>query len=314
MTSPRPLNAAAWFAIGAAGAIVGLLPWLVTGARLPLQNLGAGSVADMPVALLPFSQYYLTSIVALLVVGSAVAGIAGRALADRRPRHGTLALAAGVLAVQLIAAVQATLVTRALLEASSRAALYTGAVIAVIVVSLLVGTLVLLLIARAPVPGAVIGLSLAALVSATWIGTAFRDLLLLLLAPYEVSQPVLTILRWIPAVLVGAAIAWGGFRTAGRVAASVVSLAALWIGPAFFTAVANAAGTRVLAAYPAEMAEFGVGVFFQALTIPEVVLPPLVVAAAIGVAGAAAGALWRRHRSAANAPAAPAAAGDLGAL
>ncbi len=70
----------------------------------------------------------------------------------------------------------------------------------------------------------------------------------------------------------------------------------------------------MLAAYPAEMAEFGVGVFFQALTIPEVVLPPLVVAAAIGVAGAAAGALWRRRRSAANAPAAPAAAGDLGAL
>ena len=47
MTAPRPLNAAVWFAIGAAGAIVGLLPWLVTGARLPLQNLGAGSAGDM---------------------------------------------------------------------------------------------------------------------------------------------------------------------------------------------------------------------------------------------------------------------------
>lgn len=296
MTAPRPLNAAVWFAIGAAGAIVGLLPWLVTGARLPLQNLGAGSAGDMPLALLPFSQYSLISIVALLVVGSAVAGITGRALASRRPRHGILALTGGVLAVQLIAAVQATLVTRALLEASSRTALYTAAIVAVIVVSLLVGTLVLLLIARAPVPGAVIGLSLAALVSATWIGTAFRDLLLL--APYEVSQPVLTILRWIPAVLVGAAIAWGGFRTAGRVAASVVSLAALWIGPAFFTAVSNAAGTRVLAAYPAEMIDYGIGVFFAALTIPEVVLPPLVVAAVVGAAGAAAGGLWRRRRAA----------------
>ena len=47
MTAPRPLNATVWFAIGAAGAIVGLLPWLVTGARLPLQNLGAGSAGDM---------------------------------------------------------------------------------------------------------------------------------------------------------------------------------------------------------------------------------------------------------------------------
>ena len=53
-----------------------------------------------PLALLPFSQYYLTTIVALLVVGGAAAGIAARALAGRRPRFGTSALVLGVLAVQ----------------------------------------------------------------------------------------------------------------------------------------------------------------------------------------------------------------------
>jgi hypothetical protein len=65
-----------------------------------------------------------------------------------------------------------------------------------------------------------------------------------------------------------------------------VSLAALWIGPAFFTAVSSAAGTRVLAPYPAEMADYGMGVFVMALTAVELVAPPLIVAACIGAVGA----------------------------
>ncbi len=294
--APRPLRALVWFAIGAGAALVGLLPWLVTGARLPLQNLSDRGPDGMPITLLPFSQYYLESIVALLVVGSAIAGIAGRTLAARRPRRGTLALTVGALSVQLVATLQTTLAVWGLLESSSRAALYLGAIVAVVVVALLVGTLVLLMIARAAVPGAVIALSLAAIVSAAWIGTALRDALLL--APYEVTQPVLLVLRWIPAVLVGAAIAWGGLRSPGRIAAALVSLAALWIGPAFFTAVANAAGARVLAAYPGEMIDYGVGVFFAALTSPEIVVPPLVVAVVIAIAGSALIGAVRRRRAA----------------
>jgi hypothetical protein len=143
--------------------------------------------------------------------------------------------------------------------------------------------LVLLLIARAPVPGATIALSLAALVSASWIGAALGNVMLL--GPNDLVQVISLILRWMPAVLVGCAIAWCGFRTAGRIAAVIVSLAALWIGPAFFTAVSAAAGTRVLAPYPAEMAEYAVQVFVMALTMPELAAPPLVVALIIGVAG-----------------------------
>lgn len=298
-TAPRrPLSPAVWFAIGAGGALAGLLPWLVTGARLPLQNLAADqSTTETPFALLPFSQYFLTTIVALLVVGGAAAGIAARALATRRPRFGTRALVAGVLVVQVIAATQSTMVTVASLERSSRTLVYAGAVTGVIVVSLIVSMLVLLLIARAPIPGATIALSLAALVSGTWVGAPLRDLMIF--ASYEVIQPVLFVLQWMPAVLVGCAIAWCGFRTAGRIAAVVVSLAALWIGPAFFTAVSAAAGTRVLAPYPAEMLEYGVGVFMMALTMPELALPPLLVALVVGVGGAALLSVWRRrHRDA----------------
>lgn len=279
-----PLPGYAWFLIGLGGAVVGLLPWLVTGARLPLQNLAADqTTTDTPFALLPFSQYFLASIVALLVVGAAAAGIAGRALADRRPRFGTTLLVGGLMVGQLLAAVQSSVVTIGMLEESTRTAVYAGAVIAVIVVSLLVSLLVVLLIARAPVPGATIALSMSAIVSAGWIGVALRDVMTY--GPNELTQVLLTILRWMPAVLVGCAIAWCGFRSAGRVIAVVVSLLALWIGPAFFTAVSAAAGTRVLAPYPAEMAEYGVQVFLMALTMPELVIPPLIVALVVGVVG-----------------------------
>ncbi|WP_243074029.1 hypothetical protein [Microbacterium sp. SS28] len=273
-----------WFSIGAGGALVGLLPWLVTGARLPLQNLAADqSTTVTPFALLPFSQYFLATIVALLVVGAAAAGIAGRALGERRPRFGTAALVFGMLAVQLVAIVQSSVVTVASLERSTRTAVYAGAVVAVMIVSILVGLLVGLLIARAPVPGATIGLALAAIVSASWAGAALREVLLL--GPNELVQVISFVLRWMPGLLVGCAIAWCGFRTGGRIAAVIVSLAALWIGPAFFTAVSAAAGTRVLAAYPREMADYAVQVFLMALTLPELVLPSLVVALVVGVAG-----------------------------
>ncbi|MGR6743000.1 hypothetical protein [Microbacterium arborescens] len=292
-----PLSGAAWVLVGAGGAVVGLLPWLITGARLPLQNLAADQTdLTTPFSLLPFSQYYLTTIVSLLVVGGAVAGLAARILRHRRSRRATGWLTLGVAVIQVIAIAQSSVVTVSMLEDSSRRVVYAAAVIAVMVVSLLMSVLVLLLTARAPVPGAAIALSLAALTVPGWIGLPLQSYLSLANDP--VTSAVLLLLRWLPAVLVGAVIAWCGFRTAGRVAAVVVSLAALWIGPAFFTAVSSAAGTRVLAPYPAEMADYGIGVFAMALTAVELVVPPLIVAACIGAVGALVlTALRRRPRS-----------------
>lgn len=55
--SARGLTAVAWLLVGALVAVVGLLPWIVTGMRLPLQNRWAAETlpGDMPVALLPFN-------------------------------------------------------------------------------------------------------------------------------------------------------------------------------------------------------------------------------------------------------------------
>ncbi|AZS37514.1 hypothetical protein CVS47_02151 [Microbacterium lemovicicum] len=281
----RPLPLGIWLLIGAGGGVAGLLPWLITGARLPLQNLAEDqSTIETPVALLPLSQYFLTTIVALLVVGGAATGIALRATANRRRRFAVPTAVGGLLLVQAIAVGQSAVVTAALLEESAQSRLYLAAVLAVVALSLLMSLLVVLLVSLAPTPGATIALAMTAIVAPSWLGAPFRDVLLL--GPQGLSDVILFVLRWLPAVLVGCAIAWCGFRTVGRVTTVIVSLAALWIGPAFFTGVSNAAGMRVMAAYPAEMAEFGIQVFFSALTTPEIVVPPLIVAAVIGVAGA----------------------------
>ena len=92
---------------GIASAAVGLLPWLITGLTLPLQNLWNVDTlpADMPRTLLPFSQYALTLIVGLIVVGSAIAGGIARAKRETQPRLALVAVIVGVLAVQIAATI-----------------------------------------------------------------------------------------------------------------------------------------------------------------------------------------------------------------
>ncbi len=89
-------------------AIIGLLPWMVTGMRLPIQNLWALDVPPegMPITLLPFSQYTITLIVAVLVTGSAIAGGLLRLTGAQHPRFAFVATPVGVLIVQVVAIVQ----------------------------------------------------------------------------------------------------------------------------------------------------------------------------------------------------------------
>lgn len=287
-----------WFAIGAGAALLGLLPWLVTGLRLPVQNLWAQSEApeSMPLVVLPFSQYAVIQIFALIVVGAAIGGVVARSTRRHHSPCAVTGILLGVLLVQVGGAVQTTIVVASGLQRSDWALFYLAALVLVVAVSVAVGILVLLLIAKAPVAGAVIGLSIAAMAAGAWV----NDLVVgegALVANWQLW--LLSITRWLPAVLVGAAIAWGGLRTAGRIVAAVAGLLILWLGQAAITAVSAAAGTRVLAKYPGEMLDYGVGVFFSALTMPELALPPLIVAVAVGIVGAFAFRMLagRRHRS-----------------
>ena len=95
------LSKVSCLAIGVLSAVVGLLPWLLTGMRLPLQQLWAAPALpeSMPIAFLPLSQYTVTLIPGLLVTGATVAGIAMRATRSRQPRAGAMLMALGVLFV-----------------------------------------------------------------------------------------------------------------------------------------------------------------------------------------------------------------------
>lgn len=75
--------------LGIGCAVVGLLPWLLGGMELPLQNLWADDtmIEHMPRVLLPFNQYYVAMLVSLLGFGAALAGLAARRLVARRDRR-----------------------------------------------------------------------------------------------------------------------------------------------------------------------------------------------------------------------------------
>ncbi|WP_353827489.1 hypothetical protein [Agromyces sp. SYSU T0242] len=306
----RPLRWWLCLLIGAAAGVVGLLPWLLEGMRLPLQNLWATDTPpdEYPLVLLPFNQYFLSQLAALLVAGGAAAGIAARATRNHRRPSGVVWTLLGLLVVQVAAIAQTATVVRDGLAARAESALYLVALVATAALALLVGVGVMLLVAATPRAGAVIGLAVAAVLAPSWLG----GLLLPDPALGVDAEPALLVLRWLPAVLVGAAIAWGGIGTIGRVAAALAALAVLWIGPALITAVSSAAGSRVLARHPQEMLDYAVEVFRSATTRPEVFVPPLVVAvvvAAIGLLGRNAARRVRRTRSALGPSASGAAVG-----
>lgn len=293
-TRHRPLKAWIPPLVGVAAAIAGLLPWLVTGMRLPLQNLWATETLpdQMPVVLLPFSQYALTIIVALLVTGAAAAALAARATRQRQPRGGVVAIFIGLLATQVIAAAQTATIVRGGLADRAASDLYFAAVLAIVALSILVGTMVFWLIATAPRAGALVGLSIAAIAFGPWF---IRLLVPLGTIPPDWLAELAGWGRWVPPILIGVAIAWCGVSTAGRVVAAVAGLILLWIAPALITGVSNAAGSRVLADSPADMLDYAVRVTRMALFSPELALPPIIVAVVVATAGLVARAIIRRR-------------------
>lgn len=279
--SRRPLPGWSFPPIGALAALLGLLPWLVTGARLPLQNLWEGAPPDAVFVLLPFSQYAVSLVGALLIVGAVAAGIAGRALGATSPRAAA-ALLIGVVVVQVAAVVQTALTVRAGLRIGEQSDVYIVGLTAGAMLVVFVGVVVTGLVTRAPRAGALIGLVLGAIALAPWVSA--------LIVPFGSApagiSPIMALLPWITPVLAGIAIAWTGVDTAGRVAAAVATVLLVWVAPALLTGISSALGTRVYANSPADMLDYGLGVFRMALFIPELALRPIiatVVTATIGL-------------------------------
>lgn len=270
------------FLAGGAAAVVGLAPWLLRGARLPLQNLWAGGLPDeAPVVLLPFSQYMVTSIFALLVVGGAMAGVAARALVSRRGGRGpALWMGGGLLTVQLLAAVQTVAVVGPGLRDGRDSSVYLAGIGGGVAVCLLVSAGTFVLVALAPRAGALFGLSTGAIAVGLWLPIALVD-------PTGATAPMslLRAVTYVMPVLVGAAIVWAGVRTVGRVVSALVALVLVWLAPPLTTAITSALGTRILARDLDGMLEYGTGIFRQASTDATLVREALAVAVVVAVVG-----------------------------
>ena len=136
-------------------------------------------------------------------------------------------------------------------------------------------------------------LSIAAVASTSWFSG--------LVVPFGTIPsvdvtPLLGLVRWVPPILVGAAIAWGGITSVGRIVAAGVGLLALWIGPALITAISNAAARKEL--QTSRDSDPGADVFGMALTMPGLALPPIIVAVTVAAVGLVARAIVTRRRTA----------------
>jgi hypothetical protein len=152
------------------------------------------------------------------------------------------------------------------------------------VAAILLGIGLLALVARAPKAGALLGLSVAAIAFGSWLDALFFPITGIATSS-PLTNALIEVVRFVPAILIGVAIAWCGVATVGRVIAGILSLALLWVGPTVVTAVTAALGSRVLAHYPREMVDYAVGVFRSALGMPELWAPSLGLAVAVAGVG-----------------------------
>lgn len=284
---PRPgTNHRTWwyFFVGIGAVGVGLLPWLATGLRLPLQNLWAIDTLpeDMPRVLLPFSQYFLAQILSMVILGLGVAGLAVRAAPPAARGKASAYAGIGAFAAIACAAIQTATVVRAGLGATMAANIYFGGVLVVIALGVVLGLAALFLVARAGRPGALVGLTLAALSAELWLYAV--TMVLGAGAASPVVPAVLAVARWLPAILAAAALAWCGVGTARQAVAWAVSLLLLWLVPALLDGLSYAAGSRVFAGNLQEMASAGASVVLGSLGGPGALLPA-VLALAVGIAG-----------------------------
>ncbi|MGF9650480.1 hypothetical protein AAIH32_21180 [Pseudarthrobacter oxydans] len=278
--------------IGVLAGLLGLAPWLVTGARLPLQNLWGREVlpAEMPLSLLPLSQYELTTLVALMTVGGAAAGFALRFWRPGRAGARVWSVAAGVLTVQITATVQAFAVLRAGLAPGSASALYFAGVLAGVGAAVAASLVALFLLAARSRARAALGVGLLAVPVVSWA----VEWVVNLSDAGNVSPLVPAVAHWSPAVMVGAALAWCGLRPTRRVLVWVADLVLLWVVPALFTSVNYVFGTRIYLGDLGEMALLARQILAATLG-PDGGAGPIVMLALVIALGGA-GALEVLHR------------------
>ena len=261
---PRPVHPVAAVSFGVLCAFMGMLPWIVTGMRLPLQNLWESETLpeSMPRALIPLSNYSVVVTSAILVIGAALGGLAVVIARTRGRAMSAGYVLAGVLGVQIGALAHAAWALDIGLESSSRASLYVSALVGGAAVTILVGIPILLGIARGHAAPATLAVAASSVALSTWLTAS-----LFAIVPISAQVPLVVwrTIEWLPLVIAGIAIGWCGWRTAQRATASVFALVIIWVLPALATAVSYGIGSRIYLQYPAELFPASKQVFVMAL-------------------------------------------------
>jgi hypothetical protein len=199
------------FGVGILAAALGILPWLIGGGTLPLQNLWVADTPwnDMPFALLPVSQYAATAIFVLLLMGGVFAGLAVHIIA-RRGSFAAWPAALGLFAVQLVAVVQSyTVVSNGLGLTNSldrRTFVYFAGMLGGAIVALVVAQAAFWIASRRAIGPVALAIGLAAVPFAAWLSEAAHSLI----GASGIPMPALTALHWLPAVI--ARHGWSGRR------------------------------------------------------------------------------------------------------
>ena len=279
--------------------MLGLLPWLVTGARLPLQSIWESPVPPeaMPIALLPLSQYDLVLSMAMVVIGAALAGLAVRIAATRGTALPPWWTWSGAAIVQVGALTQAASALSSGIEDSTRSRIYQLGMVAAVLVAVAIGLAVMMGVGRARPGGVAIAGTVAAIAFGQWLSA------LAAAVSAGTAMPIIALRAstWLPVLIVGVLVGWSGAGTVRRAAASAASLLALWIAPAAITAVMYALGSRVYLQSPQELWPAGREVFVMALGSDGGAPQRLLVAAAVAVVVGAGLRTARRRVAAASA-------------
>ncbi|WP_344750877.1 hypothetical protein [Curtobacterium pusillum] len=111
---------------------------------------------------------------------------------------------------------------------------YTVALLAGGALSIVLAAALLVLLASAPPGAALVAFAVAALAVGTWISGFVVPVGAL---ATESSDAILTVVRWVPPLLVGCAIALRGIGSIRRFTSAIVSILVLWLGTAGVAAV-----------------------------------------------------------------------------
>ncbi|NNU28581.1 hypothetical protein [Isoptericola sediminis] len=231
--SLRELTPLQGFLLGAGAAVVGLLPWLLTGLQAP--RLSAPQMPpDITGALLPLIPNALVLLVGIVMLPGAIAGILLRGRTAGSNGRAAWAATGGLVLVFGGAVAQSLAVIVPRLRPDSPFLLDVTVSAVAVGILLVLSAVVCHVLARGSVPAATVAVAGAAVAAGPGLREALVQLSPTALQglPPEVTTTLLQVVAYVPVVLTGFALAWCGWTPARRLGAWVVALLLLWGGRA----------------------------------------------------------------------------------